>query len=123
MQADNHTGSSSPLAKAAHVAQAISLPTYKSNGLSMTSRTQGILTQRGSCLVVVHDDASPGDILIFPEGRAQWSAANNSLTYKGKTTKVGERIDLAGGSVKLKDTQVLIKNLPSNCGAETVWFA
>jgi hypothetical protein len=113
---------SSPKTDAYDHRQTFVLATYKSNGLSMSARTQGILRRQDSCLLIDHGDGQSSDVLVFPEGRARWMDAENTLVYKGVSTKIGDEIDLAGGSVDLNANAITISNLPKDCTAKVVWL-
>lgn len=121
-QNDTQLNGSAPdiVASARH--DALILATYKSNGLSMSARTSGTLTRNGSCLMVDHGDGKSTDTLVFPEGQAHWIEAENTLVYKSMSTKIGDSIDIAGGSIDLATSTMAISNLPKDCIAKAVWL-
>ena len=98
------------------------LPSYTPGRVTFTARTSGILQRQGSCLVVVHGNAPGGDVLIFPEGAAQWDSASETLVYKNISTKIGAKIDLGGGAINIDEAGVKIANLAADCKAKFVWL-
>ena len=111
-----------PVVSAQTTENAPVLPSYKTNGVSMTARTTGTLQQRGSCLVVSHGSGADFDLLIFPEGSARWDIDSGSLVYRGISTKIGAAIDLGGGAIELEKNSTNIKNLPADCERQYVWL-
>jgi hypothetical protein len=99
------------------------LATYEPGRVTMTARTTGTLQRRGSCLVVVHGNATEGDLIVFPQGSARWDSESESLIYKNTSTKIGAKIDLGGGAINIDEAGVKISNLSTDCKSKIVWLA
>lgn len=109
--------------EAARMVAAPVLASYKPGSVTMTARTTGTLQRHGSCLVVVHGNATVGDVIVFPEGRARWDSESESLIYKNISTKIGAKIDLGGGAINIDEADVKITNLSADCKSKIVWLA
>ncbi|ENX46229.1 hypothetical protein F886_01670 [Acinetobacter sp. NIPH 542] len=98
-------------------ASAVKLPVYQFNGVSASARLKGILQLKQECLYV-------NDILIiFPEHSAQWDSEKEALSYNGKHIRLGNELDIAGGSGNFERDNLRIKHLSPMCDHQNIWFA
>lgn len=98
-------------------ASAVKLPVYQSNGISASARLKGILQLKQECLYV-------NDILIiFPEHSAQWDSEKETLSYKDKHIRLGNELDITGGSGNFEQDNLRIKHLSPMCDHQKIWFA
>lgn len=98
-------------------ASAVKLPVYQTNGISASARLKGILQLKQECLYV-------NDILIiFPEHSAQWDAEKETLSYKDRHIRLGNELDIAGGSGNFERDNLRIKHLSPMCDHQKIWFA
>ncbi|MCG6038407.1 hypothetical protein MER72_13600 [Acinetobacter baumannii] len=96
---------------------AVKLPVYQSNGISASGRLTGILQLKQECLYI-------NDILIiFPEHTAQWDSEKEALSYKGRHTRLGSELDIAGRSGNFEQDNLRIKHLSPMCDHQNIWFA
>jgi hypothetical protein len=87
------------------------------NGPVPLAPLKGRLAVVNNCLVTNDSKGNP-ILLIFPYDRGVWDDAKQTFTFEGKVIKIGEPIELTGGSIQnLDDLKAFGKYDVPDCGA------
>lgn len=87
---ENDTPASSPSSPALRVAS------YRPQGPSALARLTGVIEQRDGCIVLTHDRSVT--VPVFPEGSVTVAADGRSITYAGRSYRVGDSLTVGGGA-------------------------
>ena len=78
---------------------------------------RGTLQMRGECLVLARPE---GDLLpIWPSGLATWNSASSSLSFNGRSYRIGESFAANGGEVAGMPAGVDPALVPASCRSLT----
>jgi hypothetical protein len=64
---------------------------------------KGRLAIVNNCLVIQNHQGDPPTLLIFPYDNGVWDDAKRTFTFGGKVIRIGEFIEVTGGSIKNRD--------------------
>jgi hypothetical protein len=86
------------------------------NAPALLAPLKGTLAIVNNCLVMSNKDARP-TLLIFPYRSGVWDDAKRTFTLEGKVIRIGELIEVTGGSIQdLDRLKAFGKYDVPNCG-------
>lgn len=93
------------------------------NSASLSAQMGGTLAVVNNCLVISNKEIPPM-LPIFPYDSGVWDDAKRTFTYKGKVIRIGDPIEVGGGTIQnLDNLKEFGKYDVPDCGINEFWLA